>query len=119
MIDELWCSSEPARKSLLRILTIDDARIRIVRYGRAIAKMAPNLLSREEARRKLSIPQDAILLGTVSRIDKGKGTIGALINDSQVYDDLKRVTGQINRNRILKNLIRKSISDSEEPQKDQ
>lgn len=48
-----------------------------------------------------------------AKIDSGNGTVGALINDPQLYDDAKSLVGETNNNRIVRNLIRKSIADSE------
>lgn len=50
----------------------------------------------------------------LQKIDRGEGTVGALINDPGMYDDLKSLTGGANRNRVLRNIVRKSIKDSEE-----
>ena len=50
----------------------------------------------------------------VSRIEKGEGSLGALINDPTVYEDLKGILGNVKRNRILRELVRYSISQSDE-----
>jgi phospholipid/cholesterol/gamma-HCH transport system substrate-binding protein len=44
---------------------------------------------------------------------EGQGTIGRLLNDPSVYDDLKLILGNVERNRILKTLIRFSLSQKE------
>jgi phospholipid/cholesterol/gamma-HCH transport system substrate-binding protein len=49
----------------------------------------------------------------LTKIDRGEGTVGALINDPAMYDDLKSLTGGANRNRVLRNIVRKSIKDAE------
>ncbi len=52
----------------------------------------------------------------LEKIDNGQGTLGAFINDPQVYDDTKALVGQTNRNRIMRNLIRQTIKESDKPQ---
>jgi len=52
---------------------------------------------------------DAIL----AKINDGTGTIGALINDPALYDDLKALLGGANRNRIIRNLVRQTIKGGE------
>lgn len=47
----------------------------------------------------------------VSRINEGEGSLGALINDPTVYEDLKQVLGNVKRNWILRTLVRTSISN--------
>lgn len=74
LIDEVWCSSEPARKTLREFLPIAASKIRVVKYGREIEKMESGFLSRQEAREKLGLPQGATVIGNVARIDEGKGT---------------------------------------------
>jgi len=48
------------------------------------------------------------------KINQGNGTVGALINDPALYDDVKSLVGGANRNRVIRNLIRQSIKSSEE-----
>lgn len=50
----------------------------------------------------------------MSKIDHGDGTLGALINDPSLYDDLKALLGGANRNKVLKYFVRKSVEDSRE-----
>ena len=48
------------------------------------------------------------------RLDRsGEGTLGAVINDPTVYEDLKEVLGNVKRNRVLRELVRYSISNNE------
>ncbi|MFN0064207.1 MAG: MlaD family protein [Myxococcaceae bacterium] len=47
-------------------------------------------------------------------IASGKGSIGALINDPTLYDDLKQVLGNVKRNRVLRALVRMSITNQED-----
>lgn len=53
----------------------------------------------------------------MSKIDRGEGTIGALINDPTLYDDLKTLLGGANRNKVLKYFVRKSVEDSRDEAK--
>ncbi len=39
-------------------------------------------------------------------IKNGEGTVGALIADPTVYEDLKKITGELERNRMLKAFVR-------------
>lgn len=54
------------------------------------------------------------LRAIVSRIEQGEGSLGALINDPTVYEDLKTILGNVKRNRILRSLVRYSISNRDE-----
>ena len=55
--------------------------------------------------------------GIVEKINNGTGTLGALVNDPGLYDDAKALLGSANRNRIMRNLVRKTVRDAEEDQK--
>ncbi|WP_223639873.1 MlaD family protein [Corallococcus sp. EGB] len=46
-------------------------------------------------------------------VARGDGTLGALVNDPTVYDDLREVLGNVKRNRILRALVRFSVSNRE------
>lgn len=56
----------------------------------------------------------AHLKSILAKIDQGNGTVGALINDPALYDDAKSLIGGMNRNRIMRNLVRQTIRESEE-----
>lgn len=53
------------------------------------------------------------LSGILEKINNGTGTLGALVNDPGLYDDAKALMGGANRNRIVRNLVRQTIKDSE------
>ena len=52
-----------------------------------------------------------------SKIRSGEGSLGAIINDPTVYEDLKQVLGNVRRNVILRELVRISISNGENLEK--
>lgn len=54
------------------------------------------------------------LASTMRKIDKGEGTLGALVNDRSVYNRLSSMLGEAPRNKFLKPLIRDSIETHEE-----
>lgn len=74
VVDEAWASSTQSKEALERYLPLSPSRIAIVRYGRDSEGFARKLLDRSEARRKLGIPENAIVTGTMARVDKGKGS---------------------------------------------
>lgn len=53
------------------------------------------------------------LNGILEKINRGTGTVGALINDPALYDDVKSLVGGANRNRVMRNLVRQTIKDNE------
>ncbi len=52
------------------------------------------------------------LKSVMSKVDRGDGTLGALINDESLYDDLKALLGGANRNKVLKYFIKKSVEET-------
>ena len=74
VVDEVWTGSEQARAALRNFLPVEPNRIELIRYGRHIDAFAASLLSRTEARLRLVLPLDATVVGTIARVDKGKGT---------------------------------------------
>lgn len=49
-----------------------------------------------------------------STVANGEGTVGGLISDPTVYEDLRQVLGNVRRNRLLRALVRYSVSNREE-----
>jgi phospholipid/cholesterol/gamma-HCH transport system substrate-binding protein len=49
----------------------------------------------------------------VADIRAGKGTIGALLVDPSIYEDLKTVLGNVDRNQVLRALVRYTIKQDE------
>jgi phospholipid/cholesterol/gamma-HCH transport system substrate-binding protein len=65
-----------------------------------------------EVTNKLKVTTDT-LNSILKKIDRGQGSVGALINDPELYNDAKALVGGISRNRVMRNLIRKTIRDRE------
>jgi phospholipid/cholesterol/gamma-HCH transport system substrate-binding protein len=56
----------------------------------------------------------ADLRDIVADIKAGKGTIGALMVDPSVYEDVKSILGNIDRNQVLRALVRYTIKQDED-----
>lgn len=50
----------------------------------------------------------------VANVKAGRGTIGALLVDPSVYEDIKSIVGNVERNQVLRALVRYSIKANEE-----
>jgi phospholipid/cholesterol/gamma-HCH transport system substrate-binding protein len=57
------------------------------------------------------------LRAIVAGLRQGKGTLGALLVDPTVYEDIKGVVGNVERNEVLRALVRYSIKADEEKPK--
>lgn len=49
----------------------------------------------------------------LGKINAGTGSLGAFVNDPSLYYDVKSLMGGANRNRIVRNLIRKTVQDND------
>jgi phospholipid/cholesterol/gamma-HCH transport system substrate-binding protein len=49
----------------------------------------------------------------VANMKAGKGTVGALLVDPSIYEDMKSVLGNVQRNDVLRALVRYSIKQDE------
>jgi len=49
------------------------------------------------------------LISITGKIDAGKGTVGALINDISLYYDVKTLLGKANRNKLIRSVIRYTL----------
>jgi phospholipid/cholesterol/gamma-HCH transport system substrate-binding protein len=50
----------------------------------------------------------------VANLKAGRGTVGALLVDPTVYEDIKSLVGNVERNQVLRALVRYSIKQNEE-----
>jgi phospholipid/cholesterol/gamma-HCH transport system substrate-binding protein len=57
----------------------------------------------------------ADLRDIIAGVKAGKGTIGALLVDPSIYEDVKRLVGNVGRNDVLRALVRYSIKRDETP----
>jgi len=48
------------------------------------------------------------------KVKNGEGTVGALLTDSSLYEDLKNLIGGANRNSVLKFFVRQAVKSSDE-----
>lgn len=51
--------------------------------------------------------------GITTKVKAGEGSLGGIINDPTVYEDLKEILGNVKRNHVLRELVRMSISNAE------
>jgi phospholipid/cholesterol/gamma-HCH transport system substrate-binding protein len=57
----------------------------------------------------------ASLRDVMTDVRAGRGTIGALLTDPSLYEDLKSIVGNVQRNEILRAMVRYSIHQDEAP----
>ena len=48
------------------------------------------------------------------KINRGEGTIGALVNDASLFNDMKTLLGKANRNKLIKAVIRETLRTRDE-----
>jgi phospholipid/cholesterol/gamma-HCH transport system substrate-binding protein len=89
--------------AILREVREGDGALHDLIYGKEGKSMISNL---EDA--------SADIAAITADVRAGKGTIGSLLVDPSVYDDLKRLLGDLERNEILRALVRYSIKRDEE-----
>jgi phospholipid/cholesterol/gamma-HCH transport system substrate-binding protein len=80
-----------------------------VRTGKGLAH---NLIF-EEDRSRLNENLTAVsqsLRTAADDLDKGRGTLGALLKDPTIYQDLKIILGNVKRSRMLRSLVRFTIA---------
>lgn len=56
------------------------------------------------------------LSGITGKINDGEGTLGALVNDAALYNDIKMLFGKANRNRLIRSVIRYTLQTREKEQ---
>lgn len=87
--------------------------LRKVREGKGLARSV--LFGDDESQRVMG-NLDAVsddIRHIVADVRAGKGTVGALLVDPSVYEDLKLLLGNVSRNKALRALVRYSIKKDE------
>ena len=84
-------------------------------FREALEKISLNSSDKESVKHILKDVEGASadLRAILANIRKGEGTIGALINDPGLYNDMRALMGRANRSKLLKNLIRATISEQD------
>jgi phospholipid/cholesterol/gamma-HCH transport system substrate-binding protein len=107
--DQLMGSLNGTAESLNRILRTLEKGNRIDTIAENLATASKGLASGLEGKNlQKSTRQLAEIL---EKINNGSGTIGALVNDPSLYEDARALVGGANRNRIIRNLVRKTAKD--------
>ena len=76
-----------------------------------LASVTGNLNSQLEGGKIKAVAEN--LSAILQKINNGTGTLGALVNDIGLYDDLKSITGGANQSRVIRNLVRQTMKNSE------
>jgi len=50
----------------------------------------------------------------LAKVNNGTGTLGALVNDPALYYDVRALLGGVNRNQLVRNIVRKAVRDADE-----
>ena len=117
--DQLMVSLNSIARSLDKIFKGFEKKNRSEVFFDGMSATATNLA---EASKKLNTELDSVQLKSsiknlnliLEKINNGTGTLGALVNDPGLYYDAKALLGGANRNKIVRNLVRKTIKASEE-----
>lgn len=116
--DQLLVNLNNLAISIDRLLKTFETANRSEVFFQSLTNTAKNLSSTSE---KLNREVEDLKLKRISqslesileKVNNGNGTLGALINDPSLYDDAKKLVGEVNRNRIIRNLVRKTLKDAE------
>lgn len=88
--------------TILRDVRTGDGNAHEVLYGRAAGDLISNLTA-----------VSADLRAIVAEVRAGRGTLGGFLVDPSIYEDIKRIVGNLERNEILRALVRYSIREDE------
>ena len=104
----------------LEQLNQPNSALSVVSTGASGRRLETTLANLEAASVSLKTTADNLRASSLSarnivaKVEAGEGTLGALINDSSVYDDLKSLLGKANRNKAVKFMIRNTLSGEDD-----
>jgi phospholipid/cholesterol/gamma-HCH transport system substrate-binding protein len=88
--------------AITRDVRTGDGGLHRVIYGREASEALANVNA-----------ASASLRNVMQGVEQGRGTVGALLVDPSLYEDLKSLVGNVQRNEILRALVRYSIHADE------
>jgi phospholipid/cholesterol/gamma-HCH transport system substrate-binding protein len=100
-------TSAQAMKSLLMQLNAKESGLRMLNDQAIAASLRATLASLQSTSSHL----DSIS----TKIDSGNGTLGALVNDPALYDDMRTLMGRANRSKAAKFIIQQMLKNSDGP----
>jgi phospholipid/cholesterol/gamma-HCH transport system substrate-binding protein len=117
--DQLVVSLNSIAVTLDRILKNFESENKSEAFFKGLASSSKNL---SQATEKLNQQMDNLQVKAAvsqlnqifEKINNGTGTLGGLVNDPSLYDELKALMGGANRNRVLRNLVRQTIKNTGE-----
>ncbi|MDH5673812.1 MAG: MlaD family protein [Myxococcales bacterium] len=106
---------ESGKETIASLRSASDDLAQITREVREGKGLLHDLVFEED---EITVLDDlSEITGRINRItqdvEKGRGTIGGLLVDPSVYEDLKTVLGNVERNVLLKALIRFTIKEGD------
>jgi phospholipid/cholesterol/gamma-HCH transport system substrate-binding protein len=117
--DQLMVSLQSIAGSVDRMLKTFETNRRSEIFFEGMARTAKNLSSASEHLNEeiaeLHLKAASKNLNAIlEKVNNGTGTLGALVNDPGLYDDVKALLGGANRNRVMRNLVRQTIRKNDE-----
>lgn len=117
--DQLLATVNKLATTMDRIFKDFEANNRSEVFFKGIAGSAKNLsVATEKLNKQLDDLRFKKSLNSLEqileKINNGTGTLGQLINDPGLYDEMRSLMGGANRNRVLRNLVRQTIRNNEE-----
>ncbi len=115
--DQLLISLNHIATNLEHVVKSFESEHRSETLFRGLAQTAQNFseltshLNKEVAQlplKKITTQLTEIL----EKVNNGNGTVGELLNDPSLYDQITALVGGANRNRIVRNLIRQTLSQA-------
>lgn len=88
--------------TILRDVRTGDGNAHELLYGDSAGDLIENLTA-----------MSADLRSIIADVRAGRGTLGALLVDPSIYEDVRRIVGNLERNEILRALVRYSIREDE------
>jgi phospholipid/cholesterol/gamma-HCH transport system substrate-binding protein len=110
--DLVMANLNSSLESLNRILASLEKGNRMDAITLNLATASKNLAAFTEGLEGKGSPSASKSLSKIlDKINNGTGTLGALVNDPGLYEDARALVGGANRNRIIRNLVRKTAKD--------
>ena len=99
-------ASSKELSSLIAALNAKDSALRSFSDRETAQRLAATMASVQSAAMHLD--------SVAKKIDSGQGTLGAMVNDPSLYDDMRKLMGRANRSKAAKFIIQQVLDGADE-----
>lgn len=113
-VDQILYNMDDGKKIVETVNSLSKASLNIEKLTQELKEAQLGEMARNVNKTMISMEKASGSIARITdRVEKGPGTLNAMIYDDALHEDLRALLGGASRNKIIKYFIRESIQNSE------